>query len=97
MRGIDIAFIVATCIVLGVVLFGVYRFHFKMRALSGRMAQYMVWNEEQSRKLAAGQLTETQRQELIHYGLRCIHSQGRWNYCGPWEKRTSKRKAGGAR
>ena len=52
MRGIDVAFIAATCIVLGVILFGVYRFHFKMRALSGRMAQYMVWNDEQSSKLA---------------------------------------------
>jgi hypothetical protein len=88
MRWIDVAFIVATCVVVGVVLFGVYRFHFKMRALSRRMAQYTVWNEEQSRKLAAGQLTETDRQELIHYGMRCIKSQGRWNYRGPWEKLT---------
>lgn len=82
---IDIAFIVATCLIFGAILFGAYRLHFKTRALSRRMEMYVKWNEERARKAAAGQLTETERQEMIHYGMRCIQSNGRWNYRGPWE------------
>jgi hypothetical protein len=85
MRVIDVAFIVATCLV---ILFGAYRLHFKTRALSRRMELYLKWNAERARKAAAGQLTEAERQEMFHYGMRCIKSQGRWNYRGPWEKLT---------
>ena len=53
---------------------------------SQRIERFMQWHRKVARKIRQGRATPREIREWEGYSMKCIRSNGRWDYRdGPWE------------